>query len=124
GWNLHFLSDRWVLDDYDLWGANWSEAISTVHLTGLGERNYFELRGYHFYGLSQDDTQDQLPLAGVWDYNYIHDKPVLGGELAFNVNLTSTYRKDTDFEPTTATNVSLTDGGTNIDPFSNRGRNW
>ncbi len=105
GWNLHFLSDRWVLDDYDLWGANWSEAISTVHLTGLGERNYFELRGYHFYGLSQDDNQEQLPLAGVWDYNYIHDKPVLGGELAFNVNLTSTYRKDTDFEPTTKSNM-------------------
>jgi LPS-assembly protein len=111
GWNGHLLTDKYFLDDYDMWGRNWSEAVSTVHLTGIGERNYFEARAYHFYGLSADDDQDQLPVAGVWDYNYIHDKPVLGGELAFNVNLTNTWRQDTDFEPGTTGNASLTDGG-------------
>lgn len=106
GWNAHLLSDKYFLDDYDMWGKNWSEAVTTVHLTGIGERNYFELRGYHFYGLSADDDQDQLPMAGVLDYNYIHDKPVLGGELAFNLNMTNTWRRDTDFEPATAANAN------------------
>ncbi len=117
GWNANLLSDKWVLDDYDLWGANWSEAVNTAHLTGIGERNYFELRGYQFYGLSQDDVQEQLPIVGVWDYNYVHDKPILGGEWAMNFNLTNTWREETDFEPTTAGNVSLTDGGS---PFQSR----
>lgn len=111
GWNGHLLSDKYVLEDYDMWGQSWSEAVSSVHLTGIGERNYFEARGYHYYGLSGDDDQDQLPVAGVLDYNYVHDKPVLGGELAFNVNLTNTWRQDTDFEPFTAGNASLSDGG-------------
>jgi LPS-assembly protein len=106
GWNANLLSDKYFLDDYDLWGKNWSEAISTIHLTGIGERNYFEARGYHYYGLSGDDVQDQLPFAGVLDYNYIHDKPVLGGELAFNLNMTNTWRQDTDFEPGVASNAS------------------
>ena len=109
GWNANVVSDKWVLEDYDMWGASWTEAISTAHLTGMGDRNYFELRGYYFYGLSSDDVQDQLPVAGVWDYNYIHDKPVVGGELAFNVNLTTTYRKETDFEPLSG-NVVGSDG--------------
>ncbi|BCJ90854.1 LPS-assembly protein LptD [Terrihabitans soli] len=104
GWNAHLLSDKYFLDDYDMWGKNWSEAISTVHLTGIGERNYFEARAYHYYGLSADDDQDELPVAGVFDYNYVHDKPVLGGEVAFNLNMTNTWRRDTDFEPATPGN--------------------
>jgi LPS-assembly protein len=105
GWNAHLLSDKYFLDDYDMWGKNWTEAISTIHLTGIGERNYFEARGYHFYGLSGDDDQDELPVAGVLDYNYVHDRPVLGGEVAFNLNMTNTWRRDTDFEPATPGNA-------------------
>jgi len=105
GWNANLISDKWFLDDYDLWGATWTEAVNTAHLTGIGERNYFELRGYHFYGLSADDNQEQLPIVGVWDYNYVHDKPILGGEWAFNVNLTNTWRKETDYEPLSAANA-------------------
>ncbi|MGQ4272786.1 LPS-assembly protein LptD [Terrihabitans sp. B22-R8] len=114
GWDVNLLSDRWVLDDYDLWGADWSEAISTAYLTGQGDRSYFDLRGYHFYGLSQDDDQEQLPIVGVWDYDYVVDKPILGGELSFNVNLTSTYREETDFEPLTRENAILPDGTTGL----------
>ena len=116
GWNANLISDKWFLDDYDLWGATWTEAVNTAHLTGIGERNYFELRGYHFYGLSQDDVQEQLPLVGVWDYNYVHDKPVLGGEWAFNINLTNTWRDKTDYEPLSPGNVSLSDGGSVLTP--------
>jgi LPS-assembly protein len=123
GWDANLLSDKWFLSDYDLWGANWSEAVNTAHLTGIGERNYFELRGYQFYGLSQDDVQEQLPIVGVWDYNYVHDKPVLGGEWAMNFNLTNTWREETDFEPTTAGNVSLTDGGPVVSPSGLGGKN-
>lgn len=110
GWNINIPSDRWVMDDYDLWGANWSEAISSAHLTGQGDRSFFDLRGYYFYGLSSDDIQEQLPFVGVWDYNNVIDRPVFGGEVSFNVNLTNTYRQETDFEPTTERNARLSNG--------------
>lgn len=112
GWDANILSDRWVLSDYDMWGANWTEATTTAHLTGIGDRNYFELRGYYFYGLSSDDVQEQLPIVGVWDYNYVHDKPIMGGEWAFNVNLTNTWRDETDYEPLSIENVRV--NGTDI----------
>ncbi|MFC5068370.1 LPS-assembly protein LptD [Flaviflagellibacter deserti] len=102
GWDINVLSDRFVLDDYDLWGTGWSEAVSNIHLTGVGDRNYFDLRAYHFYGLSEDDVQEQLPIVGVWDYNYVHDKPVLGGEVRIDANITNLSRDETDFDCSTS----------------------
>jgi LPS-assembly protein len=97
GWDLNFLSDKWVRDDYDLWGSG-SEAISQAFLSGQGDRSWFDLRGYYFYGLTRYDQQDRLPIvAPVLDYNYVFEKPVLGGELAFNINAASLYREDSDF---------------------------
>lgn len=124
GWDINVLSDRWFLDDYDLWGNSWSEATSTIFLTGEGNRSWFELRGYHFYGLSQDDVQRELPLiAPVLDYNYVVDQPVLGGELAFNMNVTSLHRSETDLEPLTAGNATLVPGGPLVD-WNESGRNF
>ena len=100
GWDITAVTDKWVLDDYNLWDGNRKEAISTVHLTGLGDRSYFDLRGYYFMGLNADDRQKELPtVLPQLDYSKILDGPVLGGELGFNVNLTALRRLDSDFEP-------------------------
>jgi len=98
GWDLTLMSDRWFMRDYDLWSRG-SEAISTVYLTGQGDRSFLELRGYHFYGMSNDDRQDELPVTGVLDFDKIYDKPVYGGELSFNMNATTLYRDESDFQP-------------------------
>lgn len=97
GWDVALYSDKWVRGDYDLWGSK-REAVSTLYLTGQGDRSYFDLRGYHFYGMTRFDQQDRLPdVAPVLDYNYVFENPVYGGELAFNVNATSLYREDNEF---------------------------
>jgi LPS-assembly protein len=125
GWDATLVSDRYVLDDYDLWGSNNSENISTLYLTGLGERNYFDLRAYHFLGLSRDDKQDELPVvAPLLDYNGVLDRPVLGGELSFNVNTATLYRNEADLQPISAANTSLSLGGAPINPGLYPGRNF
>jgi LPS-assembly protein len=118
GWNVNLLSDKWVLDDYKLWGSSWSEAVSTLYLRGQGDRNWFNLQGYYFYGLASDDEQKQLPIAApVLDYHNILDEPVLGGEASFRINTTTTFRDSTDFAPTRRGNARLIDG---TKPVTNR----
>ncbi len=125
GWDVTVVSDRFVLDDYDLWDTSTSENISTLYLTGLGERNHFDLRGYHFLGLSRDDRQDELPVvAPLLDYSGVVDRAVLGGELSFNVNTATITRDETDLQPTTAANTSLAFGGAPINPSLFPGRNY
>jgi LPS-assembly protein len=116
GWNINLLSDKWVLDDYDLWGSGWTEAVSTVYLTGLEDRSYFDVRGYYFLGLSSDDRQKELPTVfPLVDYHRVFDQPVLGGELSLNANFTSLRRLDSDFEPTTLGNTLALSGTTNYE---------
>lgn len=97
GWDVNLYSDKFVRGDYDLWG-NSRTAVSTVYLQGQGDRSWFDLRGYSFYGMTRFDQQDRLPVvAPVLDYNYVFDKPVYGGEVSFNVNATNLYRNDPEF---------------------------
>ncbi|MBB3974458.1 LPS-assembly protein LptD [Hansschlegelia beijingensis] len=97
GWDINALSDKWVRGDYDLWGSR-TDATSTLFLTGQGDRSWFELRGYRFYGLTRYDRQDRLPwVAPVLDYNYTFENPVAGGELSFDINATNLYREESDY---------------------------
>jgi LPS-assembly protein len=99
GWDVERLSDKWFINDYGLpnpvlTGNFFSEAASTVFLTGKGDRGYFDLRGFSFQGLSNFDYQPQL--AGVWpiwDYNkYIDIAPEksfgIGGQVVVDANIT------------------------------------
>lgn len=97
GWDINLYSDKWVRGDYDLWG-NSRTATSTIYLSGQGDRSWFDLRGYYFYGMTRYDQQDRLPfVAPVLDYNYVFENPVAGGELALNLNATSLYRDDSEY---------------------------
>lgn len=97
GWDINLLSDKFVRGDYNLWGGG-SDATSQLYLQGKGDRSWFEMRAYRFYGLTRYDTQERLPwVAPVIDHNYTFEEPVAGGELSYNFNATNLYRQDNDF---------------------------
>ncbi len=109
GWDITVMSDRWFTRDYKLPNAvlaqnYFKEAISTVYMTGQGERGYFDLRGYYFRGLSASDLQEQLPIVGpLIDYNKTFDVPPdrtwgIGGQLELDFNFTNVTRDLTAFE--------------------------
>ena len=100
GWAGILLSDKRFLSDYGVqsleYSSNYiSETTSTVYLTGQGDRGFFDLRGYHFEGLSTHDVQAQQPNAHpVLDYNKAIDiDPAktagIGGQVTLDFNFTS-----------------------------------
>jgi len=112
GWDGTVLSDRTFLQDYnprlsryritDPFTQTTSEAISQLFISGKGNRSYFDARTIYYFGFSDADAQGQIPVIHpVIDYNYVFDRPILGGELAYRVNFTSLTRQDADFDPIT-----------------------
>ncbi|MCX5493210.1 LPS-assembly protein LptD [Kaistia dalseonensis] len=102
GWDATLLSDRTFSRDYKVLNSASDVAISTVHLTGMSERNYLDLRGYYFEVLtnSTDPSYDQGRQAivrPVMDQNYIFDKTILGGQLTMTNNVTSLQRSELDY---------------------------
>jgi LPS-assembly protein len=76
---------------------------SSVYLTGLNGRNYFDLRAMHFE--VQEDTpnsnisarSNQQPwVLPTLDYAYIPDMSVAGGQLSLNANARVIRRDDLD----------------------------
>jgi LPS-assembly protein len=105
GWNATLLTDRWFLSNYHIPSSTVStfytrESISTAFLQGLGDRSFFDLRGYYFQGLSTFDFQKQQPVVHpVFDYDRRFNGPgALGGEIGLNVNVTSLTREAAQFE--------------------------
>jgi len=115
GWDAALFSDVKFASDYaDLWQ---STSTSTLFLTGIGANKFFEVRGYAFQILSEDfvysgttqppagspftgsgiDQQEKQPYVHpVLDYKGLMDQPILGGELSYDMNLTSLTREETD----------------------------
>ncbi|WP_395697748.1 LPS-assembly protein LptD [Methylocella sp.] len=100
GWQFTILSDKWFLNDYNIasqtLSSNYiSEVTSTAYLTGQGDRGFFDLRGYHFEGLSTRDIQAQQTSAyPTFDYNRTFDvDPAksygIGGQVEADFNLSS-----------------------------------
>ena len=79
---------------------------SEVYLTGLNDRNYFDLRAMHFE--VQEDTlessrcarNDKQPwVLPSFDYAYTPDVPMAGGELNIKVNAREIVRDELDAVP-------------------------
>ncbi|MET3613089.1 LPS-assembly protein [Rhizobium aquaticum] len=93
GWDVMAQTDNNFSRTYSLKGLNSSTFTNQIYLTGLGKRNYFDVRSYYF------DVQDADPkntaeyqqafVHPVLDYNAVLDKPVAGGELSYNLNFTN-----------------------------------
>src|SRR5690606_18289785 len=77
-----------------------------VYLTGLNDRNYFDLRSMKFDvqedipntelfdAITRDDNQPWV--LPSFDYSYTPDEPIAGGELNIDVNARSIYRSNED----------------------------
>lgn len=110
GWDVLLQTDKNFSNTYDIAKYNASVHQSSVYLTGLNGRNYFDVRAMHFD--VQEDALDSNPYARSgqqpWvlpslDYAYIPDASVAGGQLSLNVNARVISRDDLDktfFTPT------------------------
>jgi LPS-assembly protein len=111
GWDVTALSDKYFIEDYSVRLNTQREAVSTLYLTGEGDKSWFDARGYYFYGLTEDDRQRELPVIHpVIDYDYVAEHPVLGGEVGWNANITSLSREEADFRRISTNDSVVCDG--------------
>ena len=103
GWDVLLQSDKNFSRTYAIEGYNDAVHQSSVYLTGLNGRNYFDVRAMRFQ--VQENTLDSNVTARAdkqpWvlpslDYAYIPDMSVAGGQLSFNVNARVIRRDDLD----------------------------
>lgn len=125
GWDALLVSDKSFIQDYnprlshyrinDPLQSGTTEGVSQLYLTGKGNRSYFDARSIYYLGLSESDTQAQIPVVHpVIDYMYTVDHPVVGGELGFNFNFTSLSRTQANFDAITKTALTAGTGGGNL----------
>ncbi|MFD2057856.1 LPS-assembly protein LptD [Mesorhizobium calcicola] len=93
GWDVLLQTDKNFSNTYNIDKYSASVHQSSVYLTGLNGRNYFDLRAMHFE--VQENTPNSYASARSgkqpWvlpslDYAYIPDVSVAGGQLSLNVN--------------------------------------
>jgi LPS-assembly protein len=103
GWDVLVQSDKNFARTYDIEGYDKFVHQSEVFLTGLDDRNYFDVRGMRFEvqeelldsdRLATNDTQPWV--LPSFDYSYTPDEPFAGGELNFDINSRSIYRTRLD----------------------------
>ena len=98
GWDVTLESDDSFRRFYKLDNILLTDRVNTVFLNGLGERSYVAVTGYHFGGLLLSDQDvSESKVHPVFDWNYVVNAPVGGGELSWNVNALS-FTRDQDFQ--------------------------
>lgn len=101
GWDITAQNYRTFTRNYGVLNNNQEFATSSIHLTGMSDRNWFDSRAYYFQVLVDDPTnpkynQGRQPIVGVTDYDYVFDNPIFGGQLTASTNFTKLYREDAD----------------------------
>jgi LPS-assembly protein len=102
GWDIMVQSDKNFASTYSIDGFDGYVHRSEVYLTGLNDRNYFDLRGMKFQ--VQENTlspakarnDKQAWVLPSFDYAYIPDTPVAGGQLSLNFNARALHRSNLD----------------------------
>jgi LPS-assembly protein len=93
GWDVTIESDDSFRRFYKLDSVLQTDRVNSAYLQGISERNYFGATLYHFGGLLIEDRPDAASrVLPVIDYNYVLDRPVIGGELSFSMNALSLTR--------------------------------
>lgn len=108
GWDVVAQSDKNFAYTYGIDGYNTYSRKSEVYLTGLNDRNFFDLRAFKF------EVQESIPDSSAaamnprqpwvlpsFDYSYTPDAPIAGGELNIDVNAQAIYRETADLGPAT-----------------------
>ncbi len=102
GWDGTLSTDRTFTRNYSVLNADTAVTQSNIHLTGIGESSYFDIRAMHFEILTDSPSNpiydqgrqgDALPVA---DYSRVFDDPVLGGQFTLTSNLTNITRSEND----------------------------
>lgn len=93
GWDILAQTDKNFSRTYVIDGYSQSTHTSQAYLTGIGDRNYFDLRAQYFQvqedvpDTARSATNDKQPwVLPSLDYAYIAPEPVAGGELSIDVN--------------------------------------
>nr|WP_245295681.1 LPS-assembly protein LptD [Xaviernesmea rhizosphaerae] len=99
GWDVLVQSDNNFAKTYDLSTFDGTTLTNQAYLSGLGERNYFDLRAFYFNIQDADPgsaAERQQAIPQVLDYSATAPNPVMGGELTANLNLTNVKRSRLD----------------------------
>ncbi|PYB70850.1 LPS-assembly protein LptD [Rhizobium wuzhouense] len=96
GWDVMFQSDNNFARTYSVQGLNNSTNTNTVYLTGQGDRNFFDMRGYYFdvqdADINNTAEKKQATVLPTLDYSYYAPELVAGGQLSGTMNFTSLSR--------------------------------
>ena len=104
GWNALFQSDENFARTYDIAGYDSRDVTNEVFLTGIGEKNYFDLRAQDF--LVQDNQIDftaaqagnqtfdeqQADVLPILDYNAVTGDEFALGQVSLDVNIANVSR--------------------------------
>ncbi|MFC0207638.1 LPS-assembly protein LptD [Chelativorans intermedius] len=102
GWDVLVQSDKNFSRTYDIEGFSDQVFRSQVYLTGLEDRNFFDLRAYRFtvQESSLNGRNDKQPdVLPSFDYSFTPDRPVAGGELSIDVNIQALRRDEGMYSP-------------------------
>ncbi|MBX3529953.1 MAG: LPS-assembly protein LptD [Rhizobiaceae bacterium] len=104
GWRYLLQSDEDFAYNYTIPNYSSYNYIQEAYLTGLNDRNFFDLRAQQFKiqeATTGAGLSEILPAAlPLLDYSYTIDRPVAGGELAFDVNVQHVRRDALYTSPT------------------------
>jgi LPS-assembly protein len=93
-WNLIAQSDDNFSKDYNIQNYNQSLQRTEIKMTGLANKNYFDMQFYHF--IKQDSSNNyynQPWIVPRIDYRLSPNQSLLGGEILFTANLETIYRQ-------------------------------
>lgn len=107
GWDGTLSTDRAFTRDYDVLNKDSSETISTIHLTGIHDRNYLEARSSYFQVLTDPasapsdntglyDQARQGTVLPVIDYKRVAASDMFGGEISYVSNIANVERSEND----------------------------
>jgi LPS-assembly protein len=109
GWDILYQTDKNFSRTYQIGGFEQAVHRSEIYLTGLNERNYFDMRFMRFevqeelrdeflnrYGdkIARNDKQPWV--LPSFDYSLTPDEPIFGGELNIDINARILRRDEID----------------------------
>jgi LPS-assembly protein len=104
GWKYLLQSDENFSYTYTIPGYSDYQYIQEAYLTGLNDRNFFDLRLQQFKiqeaGIGPGVSETLPAVLPLLDYSYVIDRPVAGGEFAFDVNFQHVRRESLTTSPT------------------------
>ena len=99
GWDVLAQSDKNFARTYGVKGYSDFHRASEIYLTGLSDRNYFDLRASRFEiqeDIVSGDNEKQALVLPSFDYRKTLDEAVVGGELTLRFNGRNIDRESND----------------------------